>query len=140
MQPINSVLLIDDEPVFNMINERVIQMAKYSPKVSSFIDAGKALDELRLLAPEINRFPDFIFLDVNMPLMDGWGFLDELNKFPELIQQKCKVIMLSSSIDKFDIDKSKDYKMVSRFISKPLSVAQFELLCSPHYQSTKSNN
>jgi CheY-like chemotaxis protein len=132
MEPINNVLLVDNDPMCNMINERIIQISKLGLKVTSYLDANKALEYLRLLVhTEPSEFPDVIFLDVNMPEMDGWEFVEELHKFPGYILRECKVIMLSSSIDPNDIEKSKAYKLVSDFTSKPLTVKGLELLFSP---------
>src|SRR5690349_3883652 len=106
MQQVNSVLLIDDDSIFNMISKKIIQIAKFAPKVESYLDATAALDELKqLINSDPDEFPDVIFLDINMPEMDGWGFLDEFKKFPEFILKKCKIFMLTSSIDDHDIAK-----------------------------------
>lgn len=74
-----------------------------------------------LFSSSENNFPDLIFLDINMPEMNGWKFLDELLSIPEMHFNRCKVIMLSSSIDIVDIQKSISYNMISNFISKPLT-------------------
>ena len=63
-----------------------------------------------------------------MPEMDGWEFLEELNKFPEFILKDCKVIFLTSSIDEEDIEKSKSYKIVHDFISKLITEDDLEEL------------
>src|SRR6185295_17510751 len=99
MQQANSVLLIDDDSIFNMISTKIIQVAKFAPKVNSYLDGTAALEELKhIIKTNPNEFPDVIFLDINMPEMDGWEFLDEFKKFPEFILKKCKVFMLTSSI------------------------------------------
>ena len=123
MQHIHSVLLIDDDPIFNMINTRIILSAKVTTRIKSYLYASEALDELK---QSINtgslEFPDVIFLNINMPDMDGWEFLEELKQLPEFNLNKCKVCILTSSIDQGDIQKSKGYEIVYDFIIKPLSV------------------
>ena len=122
MEPINSVLLIDDDNIFNFLNKKIIEYENFALKVSSHVNPGKALEELRRLSISGNgEFPEMIFLDINMPVMDGWEFLEEFEKFPENVLEKCKVFILSSSIDPSDIEKSKTYKTVKDFFSKPLS-------------------
>ncbi len=112
-----TIMLVDDDKITNFVNEHYIK--KYDPniKVSSFMIAREALHAL------INEEkPDVIFLDINMPEMDGWEFLNECT----LLNISSKVFMLSSSIDTSDIDRAKEYALVSDFISKPLSVQKLQ--------------
>jgi CheY-like chemotaxis protein len=131
MQRVNSVFLIDDDPMFNMINKKIIQVAKFANKVTSYLSARDALTELRqLIETGSSEFPDIIFLDINMPQMDGWEFLEECAKFPAFALMKCKVFMLSSSISTSEIEKSKKYSLVYDFISKPLTIDKLEKIDS----------
>lgn len=123
------VFLIDDDRIFNLINEKTISMTNFARCVKAFLLAENALNELRHLSiNEPENFPDIIFLDINMPGMDGWDFLDEFILLDENILSRCKVIMLSSSIDPNDIDKSKTYKVVHDFYSKPLTPDKLQAL------------
>lgn len=128
MGPVNSVLIIDDEPFMNLINEKIIQKAQFCTNVDKFEDAVKALEDLKKTYNEKQEFPDCIFVDVNMPGMDGWAFLDELKKFPIEVLHKCRVFMLSASISPSDLEKTKPYKFVSDFITKPLSAEKLNAL------------
>jgi CheY-like chemotaxis protein len=116
------ILLIDDDPVINMINNKIIALTLPSARVSAYTHAGLALDRLKQWAEsDPTQLPDFIFLDINMPEVDGWEFLDEFVALPQIVQQKTLVIMLTSSIDISDMAKSRTYKSVRDFLSKPLS-------------------
>ena len=119
------IVLIDDDQLNNLINTRII--TKFSDfSVSSFVSGREGLKHLQ--ACDENNFPEIVFLDINMPVMDGWEFLVEFEKLPESLLQNCSVIMLTSSIDINDIEKSKLYRTVREFMSKPLTLESLKLV------------
>ena len=122
MLQLKHIMLIDDDNIFNFLNKQIIKIDNFAEKVSSHINAVNALEELKKFSESNSEcFPDLIFLDINMPVMDGWQFLEEFEKLPDRCISKCKVYMLSSSIDPEDIEKSRTFKTVKDFISKPLT-------------------
>jgi CheY-like chemotaxis protein len=116
MQSFYSIILVDDDPINNLINKRLISKLELSPIVEEFLVAEQALTRIGCLAPE-NRI--LILLDINMPVMNGWDFLSRyLERFTDRTD---KIIMLSSSIDFQDRQKAKLFSCVDGFIEKPLT-------------------
>lgn len=119
-----SVMLIDDNEIDNLINQKMIESASITKHIYTHTGAKSAIEFLRNVeklevADEV--LPDVIFLDIDMPLMDGFQFLDEFEKFGSLIKKKCKILMLTSSINPQDFNKSKKYNNVKQYLNKPLS-------------------
>ncbi|MBL7858440.1 MAG: response regulator [Cyclobacteriaceae bacterium] len=116
-----AVMLIDDDAITNFINTKVIKL-NFSFDVHDYVNAQLALEQLMQWCQSFpEKLPFIIFLDINMPVMDGWEFLEEFQKLPSIAQQKSRIFMLTSSIDGEDIEKAKTYPVVSEFISKPLT-------------------
>ena len=125
------ILLVDDDPITNMINTKLIMRAS-DFHVTAYTNAQETLSYLGSLAETApDNMPEVIFLDINMPVMDGWEFLEVLQRFPERALRNCKVIMLTSSIDYDDIEKSKKFSVVKDFVSKPLTTERILELIRP---------
>ena len=117
-----NILLIDDDEISNFISAKTIETIAPVKKINAYSNPQKALYKLKKqLDADTGEFPDLIFLDINMPLMDGWQFLEEFEKFPEDAIKECKVFILSTSLDPSDIKKAAGFKTACGFISKPLT-------------------
>jgi CheY-like chemotaxis protein len=119
-----TVMLIDDNEIDNLINQKMIEATDIADKIYTHTGAKSGLEFLRNLekldiADKI--LPDLIFLDIDMPLMDGFQFLDEFEKLGNLVKKKCKIIMLTSSINPQDYNRAKKYPAIKLFLNKPLS-------------------
>ncbi|HEY4650469.1 MAG TPA: response regulator [Pontibacter sp.] len=122
MSILKKVMLIDDDQVNNFVCESIIKSEQFADEVISYELAEEALQHLKKLAAERPYdFPDLIFLDINMPGMDGWSFIDEYRELPEAVTANCSLFMLSSAVDRKDIICAKSMKEVKDFFSKPLS-------------------
>lgn len=122
-----TVWLIDDDELSSSIAAGVIKYNGFSDAIRSFFTAKEALSALEE-AVERGNFPDFIFLDLNMPILDGWGFLETYRQFPEEVKKQCYLYILTSSIDEQDIKRSKLYEEVRDFISKPITKRDLEII------------
>jgi len=118
---IDLVLLVDDNDTDNFISKRIIEITKFAREVEIKSSGKSALEYLEENKEEEDKLPDIIFLDINMPIVDGFVFLYEFEKFSERIKNKCKVIILSSSDNKRDINKIVNNDHVIKFITKPLT-------------------
>jgi len=112
------IVLIDDDEIQNLINGKVISIVNASIEVKAFTSAEKALNALTTS----DLSPKLLFLDINMPKMNGWDFLDAYSK--EEVQ--IPVYMLSSSINDKDIKRAEGYQIVRSFISKPLVMKRLQ--------------
>lgn len=115
----DSVLLIDDNDIDNFINERMITTNHFSSRVIVKNSGETALQYLRDNAE--GELPKIVFLDLNMPVMDGFAFLEEFEKLPEGVKAQCKVIVLSSSISPEDINRASTNPYVVKYVNKPLN-------------------
>ena len=114
------ILLIDDDDAFNFLNKVIIENAGFSGEIESCSSAMSAIHVLNSGTFKRGK-PNLIFLDIQMPVMDGFEFLDEFNKMPSSVIDGIKIAMLTSSISEKDKSRSLQYKNVIDFIHKPLS-------------------
>jgi CheY-like chemotaxis protein len=122
-----SILLVDDDEINNFISIKLIKKALDNTIISSCLNGKFAIDELiELQKKDPASLPDFILLDINMPIMNGWEFLDEYKRLEIDPLGKCKIYIISSSVFSNDINRAKSYPLVKNFISKPLSVEKIK--------------
>lgn len=121
MEKLNSILLIDDDHINNFIVVSKLKSIQLVENIN-YVENGKAAIEFinKCIAEDIETLPSLIFLDINMPIMDGWEFLAEFEKIDHKYTSKMHIYMVSSSVYNEDIEKSKQYPNVKMFISKPL--------------------
>lgn len=118
---IKSILLIDDDEIANFIYCKIITNANITTNIKTFQSGIEALKYLKECSSDGNNPPDIIFLDINMPLMSGWDFLDHYRKIPDKIKNKINIFILSSSVYQEDLEKAKNHKEVEDYIIKPLT-------------------
>lgn len=120
-------LLIDDNDVDNYVTNHIVMKSQMVEKITIKKSAIVALEYLESLEGKEEEFPDIFFLDVRMPVMDGFEFLEKLVKFsPIMSNRSCYVIMLSSSNDQNDIDRALQYSFVKKYLTKPLKIEMLQ--------------
>ena len=115
------VMLVDDNDTDNLISRRVLELSGFAHKVLVQNSGLAALAYLKAHKTHTNLLPDIIFLDINMPIIDGFGFLGELEKIAPMLCKEVKVIILSSSDSVQDMRRIAGNARVLRFVTKPLS-------------------
>ncbi|WP_271711625.1 response regulator [Marinigracilibium pacificum] len=118
---IDLVMLVDDNDTDNFISKRIIEITGFAKNVEIKNSGKSALEYIEQNKDNPEKLPNIIFLDINMPIVDGFVFLYEFEKFAGIVKDKCKVIILSSSDNKRDIDKIVNNDHVIKFITKPLT-------------------
>ena len=130
---LNCVLLIDDDEATNFINEMVIEESGKAEEVVKIQSAFDALTFLKSEEKGKHPQPDLIFLDINMPGMDGWEFLEEYEKLDDGMKAKVILVMLTTSVNPDDKKKAEQFNIVDNFMLKPLTVDDFNSICEEYF-------
>jgi len=115
------VMLVDDNELDNFINKKLVEADSFAGATTIHTSAQSALDYLKSNSNDNSQTPDLIFLDIMMPEMDGFGFLDAFDKLPDSVKSKCRIVMLSTSDSFKDLNRANQNKYVKRFLNKPLN-------------------
>ena len=113
-------IVIDDDPINNMICSKFIQMMIPGSEIQTFTNPEKGIEHLAGHRIGDNNHT-ILFLDINMPSLTGWEVLKKVELFPDAIKEKLRIFMLSSSVDQQDKEQAANNPLVLGYISKPLS-------------------
>lgn len=120
---VDSAVLIDDSDIDLFIQRRFLEVYRFSAELTSYQSAEEALEKLGGRAQNI---PDVIFLDLNMPNIDGFGFLEGFQELPHEIRGKSKIVVLTSSNSQKDRAQAFSYHNVIQFVTKPLKKSDLD--------------
>jgi CheY-like chemotaxis protein len=118
--------LIDDDHLSNYLTQTLLRVEGFSSSVYTFASAEEALNTLLQLRPA--EMPQLIFLDLNMPLMNGWQFLEALQPYENQLRDRCHIFVLTSSLDLADLEKAKTYDLVDGLIHKPIDSKEIQAI------------
>jgi len=118
--------IIDDDQIYQLVMKRTIEQSGVVGSVLQFYDGEEALNYFREKQDTPEGLPNLILLDINMPFMDGWQFLDEFVKIPFKESYRRTIFIISSSSTSEDINKAKQYSVVSGYHVKPITKDKFE--------------
>ncbi|MBI1770545.1 MAG: response regulator [Bacteroidetes bacterium] len=122
------IALVDDDSIFRLIASRTIQGANITERILQFTNGGEALEYLEGNSGQLDLLPDVLFLDINMPYVDGWMFLDDFEKIKSKLGKPISIFMVSSSLDPEDVNRAKQHKLVNDYVVKPVSKETFAKL------------
>jgi len=126
MTPNKLTCIIDDDTVYVNLVKKLIQLKKLCDNILVFKNGREALEFFK----DSESLPDLILLDINMPIMNGWEFLEQFNPINRGLQNRPSLYVVSSSIDPVDFKKAKSIECVRDYISKPISMESFEQIFS----------
>ncbi len=125
MPKMNSILVIDDDPVVGLLVERANYKVQLAEQVISFYSAVDGLDYLLTLADQRKEAPEVIFLDICLPIVSGWQFLEQFNAFG---WSETAIYMLASSTDQEQINRAKKVASVKDYIVKPFTTGRLRTI------------
>lgn len=131
MNKVHICSIIDDDPIFIYGTKRIMNEVNFSDTILEYNNGQDALEGLTEITEAGDLMPEVIFLDLNIPIMNGWEFLEEFDKLPVQNEKKIIIYIVSSSVDPRDLKRLKDFKQVDNYILKPITPNDLEaVLCS----------
>lgn len=127
-QKVELACIIDDDKIYVNLVKKIIEIKKLSENLLIFKNGLEALEYFKVILSNMTeeKLPDIIFLDLNMPVMDGWEFLGEFIKIKNNFDKKITLYVVSSSIDPRDLERAKSFNLVTDYLIKPIELKKFE--------------
>lgn len=122
------ISIIDDDEIYKFTVTKTIEIKQLAEKILTFADGEEGITFLTENYDNTEILPDLIFLDINMPIMDGFQFMDEYQKIQSKFKKKITIFMITSSVDPVDLAHAKEYKEISDFIVKPIKPDTLEAI------------
>ncbi len=119
MKKIDVACIIDDDPIFIFGAKRMMELANFCNSFMIFNNGQEAINNLKPIMLTGEKIPEVILLDINMPIMDGWQFLDEFIQIES--HKEVTIYIVSSSIDPADLQRAKKYESISNYVVKPIT-------------------
>lgn len=130
MKKINTLFLVDDDSVFQYLTRKLLLKTAMVKQIKIFNNGQEAIDFLKTVQGRKEEIPEIILLDLSMPVMDGWEFLEEYLMLQPRLEKRITIYIISSSINPRDIERAKKINAVTDFIIKPVTREKFSEIIS----------
>jgi two-component system chemotaxis response regulator CheY len=120
-----TIALVDDDKIFQLIATRTIRAGNFQGRILTFNNGAEALEYLEQNANNPDELPEVIFLDINMPVIDGWGFMEEYIQLKPQLRKPSRIYMVSSSVDSRDISRAQSFEDIREYVCKPVTKEKF---------------
>lgn len=127
---LKTIWVVDDDPIYQIIANKIIKKSELFSTVFTFKNGKEAIDALKYSLEKKDKLPNIILLDINMPIMDGWEFMEEMKTLSINAEKKVIIYIVSSSIAIEDKIKSKTYPIILGYLSKPLNTSDLQLIAT----------
>lgn len=130
---LKKLILIEDDDVIVYLTQKLIKESKSIELLNVLKNGRKALDYFIENAKNAELLPDFIFLDLSMPILDGWQFLEEFARIKDSMAKNIQIYITTSSISPKDLSKAESYDFISDFVIKPISLENFNRIINSDF-------
>lgn len=130
---LKKLILIEDDDVIVYLTQKLIKESKSIELLNVLKNGRKALDYFIENAKNAELLPDFIFLDLSMPILDGWQFLEEFARIKDSMAKNIQIYITTSSISPKDLSKAESYDFISDFVIKPISLENFNRIVNSDF-------
>ena len=122
-------IIIDDDDIFLKLGKMYLELGNCTSSVTLYNDATMALDIITGMLEHIDK-KLVVFLDLNMPILNGFGFLDLIQQVPNAFDEKLSVYIMTSSLNDDDLERAKNYPIVKKYLSKPMTMDMVNEICA----------
>lgn len=122
----DSIAIIDDNDIYHFIMDAAIKKIDPSIRIIKYMNGSEALEGLQEMIKTGEVLPKIMLLDINMPITDGWMFMEEYSLFDPKIKNEITIYMTSSTLETKDIERAKSYADIKGFLSKPISAVELK--------------
>lgn len=135
MDKIKEVWIVDDDHIFRLFLKTILVKSEEFEIINAFENGLLAIDELKSRIKSNTMPPSIIFLDINMPILNGWEFMEAYAEIKDAVKSKIEIYISSSSIDKYDLDKAKNDGNIKDFLTKPLKLDTVKMVAQNYKDS-----
>ena len=122
-------IIIDDDDIFLKLGKMYLELGNCTSSVTLYNDATMALDIITGMLEHIDK-KLVVFLDLNMPILNGFGFLDLIQQVPNAFDEKLSVYIMTSSLNDDDLERAQNYPIVKKYLSKPMTMDMVNEICA----------